>query len=333
MKLNPIFNSNMVFAANKPIRIYGDGNGLAEIEFAGVTKKVYSETDKWIAEFPAMQYGGPYELKVNFEETTVVLDNIYVGDVYLFAGQSNMQFKLQDSTAPAEMYETNPMLRMFSTDRIEKSDRFTPADGWVISKKEEVGNWTALGYLTANEVCKTKGNAVGVITAYQGGSIIESWLPVGTCEKFGFDLPIEAKHFDHTYEDFAAWNGAEGLLFDYVLTQVFPFSVSGVVWYQGESDTSIAEAEIYDKELAAFIYTLRDCFEDDSLPFVVVQIADFDNRNDESWKLVQQKQIDVQQFVENVTTVTSADVCESDNIHPPTKHKLANKIAKQLLEI
>lgn len=332
MKLNAIFNSNMVFAANKPIRIYGDGNGLAEIEFAGITKKVYSDTDKWIAEFPAMQYGGPYELKATFEGSTVALDNIYVGDVYLFAGQSNMQFKLQESTAPDEMYETNPMLRLFSTDRIEKTDRFTPADGWVTSKMEEVGYWSALGYLTANEVCKTKGNAVGVISAHQGASVIESWLPASMCEKIGNMLPPEAKYYDHNCDEFSEWNG-DGVLFDFALSQIFPFSISGVVWYQGESDTSIDEAAIYDKELAAFIYTLRECFEDDSLPVIVVQIADFDTRNDDAWKLVQQKQLDVQNMVENVITVTSADVCESNNIHPPTKHKLANKIAKQLLNI
>ena len=262
-----------------------------------------------------------------------MLENIYVGDVYLFAGQSNMQFKLKESTAPAEMYESNDMLRMFSTDRIEKTDRFTPADGWVVSKKDEVGDWTAIGYLASNEITKKKNIAVGVITAYQGGSVIESWLPAGTCKKFGLELSIEVKHFDHTYEDFLAWNGAEGLLFDYVLTQVFPFSISGVIWYQGESDTAMAEAEIYDKELAAFIYTLRDCFEDESLPFIIVQIADFDNRNDEEWKLIQTKQSDIQNIVENVFTVTSADVCESNNIHPPTKHKLANKIANKLLEL
>ncbi len=333
MKLNAIFNSNMVFAADKPIRIYGDGSGLAEIEFAGMTKKIYSSEDKWLVEFPAMQYGGPYELKAVFETEEVVLDNIYIGNVYVFAGQSNMQFKLKESTAPDELYESNDILRLFSTERIEKTDRFTPADGWVISKREAVGDWSAIAYLAANEISKEKDIAVGVISAYQGASVIESWLPKGTCQKLGLELPIESKHYDHTYPDFLAWNGEEGILFDYALSQIIPFSVSGVVWYQGESDTSAAEAAIYDKELAALVYTLRDYFDDDELPFVVIQIADFDTRNDEEWKLLQKKQLEIQDIVENVFTVISSDVCERDNIHPPTKHKLAHKVASKLIEI
>ena len=39
MELDKIFSSNMVFAANLPIRIYGEGPGRAEISFAD-----YSET-------------------------------------------------------------------------------------------------------------------------------------------------------------------------------------------------------------------------------------------------------------------------------------------------
>ena len=112
---------------------------------------------------------------------------------------------------------------------------------------------------------------------------------------------------------------------------MFPFAVSGVVWYQGESDTTIEEANVYDKELSAFIDVVREGFFDSELPFIVIQIADFDNRTDEAWKLLQQKQYDIQFNVPNVKTVISSDVCESDNIHPATKHKLANRVAQVLL--
>lgn len=332
MKLNAIFTSNMVFASDKPIRIYGEGSGLAEITFADSVQKVYSDTDKWIVEFPAMTYGGPYELKAAFEDETVVLKDIYIGDVYLFAGQSNMQFKLKESTAPDNMYKTNDMLRLFSTDRIEKSDRFTPLDGWVKSKNSEVGDWSAIAYLAGDKIAENKKNAVGLITCYQGASIIESWLPEGTCELLGINLSERQKYYDHYCEDFKEWN-QDGKLYSYALSQVFPFSVSAVVWYQGESDTSIAEAEVYGKELAALIGVMREDFIDPDLPVVVIQIADFDNRDDEAWKLVQQKQYEVQFEVPNVKTVVSADVCETDNIHPPTKHKLSARVADALLNL
>ena len=332
MKLNPIFSSNMVFAVGKPICIYGEGSGLAEITFADKSVKIYSDSNMWLAEFEPMQYGGPYELKAVFENETVVLNDIYVGDVYLFAGQSNMMFKLKESTAPESMYETNDMLRLFSTDRIEKSDRFVAKDGWIKSRKEDVGDWSAIAYLTANEVTKTKNVAVGAISAHQGASVIESWLPEGIPASIGISLNDNEKHIDHFYEEFKEWN-QEGKLYSYALSQVLPFAVNGVVWYQGESDTSIEEAGVYDKELAAFIEVIREGFKDAELPFIVIQIADFDNRADEAWKLLQKKQYDIQFSIPNVKTVISSDVCESDNIHPATKHKLANRIAKQLMEL
>ena len=62
MELSNIFSSNMVFAANKPIRIFGTGSGKAKIVFNGTTKNVESSGADWLVEFPEMNYGGPYEL-------------------------------------------------------------------------------------------------------------------------------------------------------------------------------------------------------------------------------------------------------------------------------
>lgn len=50
-----------------------------------------------------MPYSGPYTLTVSFETETVVLEDIYVGEVYLFAGQSNMEWKLRQTVTPDEL--------------------------------------------------------------------------------------------------------------------------------------------------------------------------------------------------------------------------------------
>ena len=39
MKLNPIFSDNAVFAANRPISVFGSGKGYATIKFNGATVK------------------------------------------------------------------------------------------------------------------------------------------------------------------------------------------------------------------------------------------------------------------------------------------------------
>ncbi len=331
MQANPIFTSRMVFAAGQPIRVYGTGEGTAEVSFAGETRTVTAKEGVWEAEFPPMAYGGPYVLTMKFPGGEAVLEDVYVGEVYLMAGQSNMQFKLKESNAPKELYRENPFLRMFSTERPEKSDRFTPADGWVTAEADTVGDWTALGYLAGDLISQRKQIAVGIITCYQGASVIESWLPKGLLAEHGIALPPEVLHGDHFYHEFALWNG-EGVLHDFALSQAVPFGLSGVVWYQGESDATPEEGAVYFKELELFIGTLRKEFRREDLPVAVVCLADNVDREQVGWKAVQEAQVKAGEVIPYVTTVLSADICETDQIHPPTKHLLAERIAGVFLE-
>ena len=54
----------MVFQANKPIRIFGEGKGTVSIEFAEKKITKFCQEEKWIVELPSMDYGGPYDLKI-----------------------------------------------------------------------------------------------------------------------------------------------------------------------------------------------------------------------------------------------------------------------------
>lgn len=330
MKLNSIFTSHMVLAKGLPIRIYGEGSGTVQVRFCGYQKTITSHEQKWLVEFPPMEYGGPYSMEVIFEDKTIVLEDIYIGEVILFAGQSNVQFKMEESNTPTEQYQSNCKLRLFSTDRIEKTDYFTASDGWVVCQKEQVAHWSALAYLAGNEISRKKDIAVGVIACYQGASVIESWVPKGTFEDRNIHIPLDKKHPDHVCEAFGQWNG-DGVLYTYALSQVVPFSLSAVVWYQGESDTSEEEGRVYSDQLAVLIDVWRKDFYRDNLPFVVVQIADYRDRSDAGWALIQKAQMDIQTKMPYVKTVVSADVCETNDIHPPTKTKLARRISSVLL--
>ena len=332
MKLNAIFNSHMVFAASLPIRVYGSGKGQAKITFAGETKNVFSNTDEWMVEFPPMDFGGPYELVFECGDEVVSLDDIYIGEVYLFSGQSNMAFKLKESKTDESEYETIDKLRLFSTSRIKDDDYYKPCDGWVKSQKEMVGEWSAIGYLTGREIVKRKNIAIGAIACYQGASIIESWIPKGALEKNGINLSIEEKSYDHIFEEYVKWN-YDGALYNFALSQVIPFSITGVVWYQGESDSSTEEAEVYAKELSVMIDVWRKDFKNENLPFIIIQIANFTQRTDPAWKMIQDAQYEVQSIVPNVKTVISADVCEDNEIHPPTKDKLSKRVVTALQSI
>ncbi len=332
MHFNTIFSSGMVFAKGLPIRIYGAGNGTAEIFFAGNKRCVKSENGKWYAEFPAMEYGGPYEITLKTTENQIVLNDIYVGEVYLFAGQSNMQFKVGEGKDEPTHCESNEMLRIYTTERIEKGEFFTPNDGWVKANKDTAKHCSALAHFAGIKLAKQKGIAIGIIVAYQGASVIESWVPKGIFEQNGIILPKEAKGQSHYSGPYSAWNH-DGQLYEYTISKIIPFSLTGVVWYQGESDTTIGEAKVYGKELSILISAWRSAFDNSKLPFVIIQLADFKNADQEAWKMVQLAQYDIQFKVPNTITVISADACVNDDIHPPKNFELAERLADVIINM
>ncbi len=328
-RLASVFSSHMVFAARKPIRIYGEGQGEISITFAGRQISLSSSSDRWFAEFPPMEYGGPYCLTVVLDGKREILEDIYVGEVLLMAGQSNMQFKLRESSFPKEDIRGDGRMRLFTAPRPEEGEPFSPADGWRVCTAENAPQWSALAYHVGQFRTEANNIAVGLICCYQGASVIESWVPEGTFGAVGISLSDGEKYGDHFHEKYRAWNG-DGYLYSHSLSTLFPFSLSAVVWYQGESDASLAESRVYGAELKELIRVWRDSFSDASLPFVVVQIADYINRAGEPWKNIQKAQYDIQFETCFVKTARSADVCENDNIHPPTKVKLAARIAETL---
>ncbi len=335
MKLDKLFTSHMVFAENKPIRLWGEGDGECEIIFANTSKKAVSENGKWSVEFSPMQSGGPYTLTFFHNGLVVTLDDIWVGHVYLFAGQSNIELKLNETNTPEQMYKSCEKLRYFDVDKITKNPHFSAKDGWFSANSETVGYWSALGYLAGYQISQETGKCVGIINCNQGGSVIESWLPQDALLKIGIDIPDSKKRINHTYPDYQKFN-APAALFEKQLSPLFPFSLNGIVWYQGESDTSKDEALVYDREVCELIRIYRECFMDEDLDFYVIQIADYIPQGEEyapkvqEWKILQEAQLRIPSLTHNVSVIISADVCENDNIHPPTKYKLAERIAQAI---
>ncbi len=327
MKLNPIFTNNMVLAADKPIRVFGEGDGKAEVTFCGNTAACDSKDGKWLVELPAMEYGGPYEMTISLNGEKTVLNDVYVGVVFLLAGQSNNQFKVRDSHKEGHLVEKNDKKRFFMLLRIEDQEDIHPEDGWV-KGDGDISSWPLLGSFIADEVMKRQDVAVGLIGCYQGASVIEAWLPEEICNRPEFSLPIEEKTHSHINPDYSSWN-VNGRLYDFMFKKIVPFSVTDVVWYQGESDTTVAEAKIYDKEVAALVDCWRSDLLDPSLHFTIVQIANLRTQG-EHWASLQEAQLRVPSLVSDCDAVISKDICEDDDIHPQSKKALGIRIVDTL---
>ncbi len=326
MKLAEIFTDNLVLQAKKPIRVFGEAESDVTVTLAGRSVTVKPEGGKFLAELPAMPYGGPYTLTVESGDEKITLEDVYVGEVILFSGQSNIQFHMKDEITAPDSYADDELLRIFVSLRIENEEKIHPWDGWVKAQRDNIDWWAALAYLVGKRV-REKSCAVGVIACSQGASVIQAWIERSLIAGSPLDLPTEVLAHGHTDPLFKKWN-ARGRLYDYMLSRLIPLSVGSVVWYQGESNASPAEGAIYVELLRMLIENWREKFRA-NLHFTVVQLADF-NGNSEGWRLVQAAQLEAERVIPNVSTVICRDFSESDDIHPRTKWKLADRIYDSL---
>lgn len=331
MKLNEIFTDGMILQAHKNIRLYGKGSGKITVSIADITKTAEFSTDDWILELPALSYGGPYEMTVDLNGELVTIKDIYIGEVVFLGGQSNMAMSLGGTSYPKENYEDNDLVRMYTAAPFEGDGeykgKFRPKDGWVKCDKETAPHFSAIGYHIGTELSREKKIAVGLISCALGSTVIESWMPACISSQERFYLPKEEK-YDSPFVH-GPYN-AHGILYKVRQQSVVPYRLGNIVWYQGESNTGSGEWKIYTALLAELIKCWRKDFMDDNLPFVVVQIADWDVRDDDAWHGIQKAQEKIVEYVDNVCVVKSADVCETHDIHPPTKINLAKRIINVL---
>lgn len=327
MQINKIFSDGVVFQANKPVRIYGTGAGKVTATFNGVTASGEFCEEKWFLSLGTFGYGGPYQLEVDLNGEKTVLKDIYVGEVILLAGQSNIAMVLSGSSYPQEIIEDNDLVRYFTSELFENQGHFSPDDGWVYCTKENAPHFSAIGYHLGMKLSCEKGVAVGLIACYLGSSVIESWLPQEITDKECYQLPKEEK-YDSPYVH--GPHNKHGALYNVRQQSIVPFSLGNIIWYQGESNTGSGEWKIYTELLTELIDCWRNDFMDSDLPFTVVQIADWDERTDFGWKGIQRAQEKITEKVKNVKVVKSADVCETFDIHPPTKIHLANRIYENI---
>jgi sialate O-acetylesterase len=230
------------------------------------------------------------------------------------------------------------MIRLFSTQVLLNEDHFRPEDKWQVCAEETKGEWSALAYFVCNEIAQKKGIAVGAVACYLGASTIESWLPRGLPKELGLDVALSERGENSIWN---TWNRGGGILYDFAfLNQVVPFPFSGVAWYQGESNSSVAESAIYDRLLCALIDRWRADLCDEALPFVIVQIADYmpPTQPDwigpqEGWRAVQEAQARVPSMRKAVITVPCRDICETDDIHPKSKKELGGRIAQAFMKL
>lgn len=188
IQIADIFKDHMVLQREKSIHFFGKGEKKSnyKISFAGNEKNsIVSENGMWDMTFEPLKAGGPYTLIIEDCETTEKLEiqDIMVGDVYIAAGQSNMEFLFENSKGSEnEKINVDKVnLRYWKVPQIEykKDGKEYPQiddDGWFLCTKENIGKVSAVAYYCAKEIRNHTDVPIGIIGCHKGGTSASCWI-------------------------------------------------------------------------------------------------------------------------------------------------------------
>ncbi len=182
IRLPKIFSSNMVLQQGIEIPIWGWGEKGERIIVSFNNKTFKTRTDingKWRVNLPPQEYGGPFTLTVK-GKNTVILDNVLIGEVWICSGQSNMQFRVDQSiNADKEIESASfPKIRLFQVPlAVAQFPENDLNDGeWVECSPETVPGFSAVAYFFGRDIHSRLNVPVGLIHTSWGGTVAESWI-------------------------------------------------------------------------------------------------------------------------------------------------------------
>lgn len=326
--LDPIFASHAVLQRDRPISLYGMGTGHVSVEFLGNTYEGVSVDGKFTVTLPATPAGGPYTIAVNIEGEISLLEDILFGDVILLAGQSNAELSLDQTDFPADGYVSNDRVRTYFVGQ-HFSEEFHYKNildnRWSLLKEHEAAKWCAIAYHLGNRIESEANVPVGIICVAKGATVIQSFMSVEAQSEFVFkpeELSVE--HPCNTTVDRYRYFNNQGIIYEKMFSKIKRYTVSSVVWYQGESNIGSGESLVYDKLLEAMINEWRRDLGDESLPFIIVKIHDRNNHS--GWLAVREAQERAAENISNCYLVDLDVLGICTDIHPKNKEAVSELI-------
>ena len=267
-----------------------------------------------IAPQPATFTGTDIVVSNGLGASITIWDVLY-GDVYLFAGQSNMQWPTQNSDYTAsdiqKLLDSN--VRFFCQNvKTATTKQESVSNGrWFTPDATNVMNFSAIATISGallGDSLKLEA-PIGIVTAYQGDTNIANWMGPeyynGTCQTKYLHYNAMIYPLRHT-------------------------KLSGVVWYQG-CNNSGAGCEYKDLLLDLF-QNYRDLFNSENVPFFVIGLAcyDGDSGNNFDFSYVRESQAKACEEDDNAYFISICDNGDPTYIHPSIKHYICERVAKSI---
>ncbi|HEY9142298.1 MAG TPA: sialate O-acetylesterase [Bryobacteraceae bacterium] len=317
----------------------------------------------WSIFLPPESSGGPYQLTVS-GSNKIVLDDVLIGDVWFASGQSNMEFPLKGwpgaplkNSAEEVAHASQPQLRLLSIPhKTADFPLFNSETSWTVCSPETASNFSAVAYFFGRELAARERVPIGLIDSTWGGTVAEAWTSLQAISADAALMPVFATraHMMQTQGEIAAilakerredqaakqagqpaphhvWHPdpaswAPAALFNGMVAPVTPYTIKGVIWYQGESNSRLAWAPMYAKIFPTLIADWRAQWHDGSFPFLFVQVSSFTSDATEDWAIIREAQRR-SLSVANTAMAVTIDIGDPDNVHPADKQTVGARLA------
>jgi sialate O-acetylesterase len=296
---------------------------------------------------------------------TLLVRDLLMGDVWLASGQSNMELPLLGfpgsavlKNGPEEIKAANhPEIRLLHEPKRFSYFPMQDQDAtWQICTPETAATFSAVAYFFAREIQHDQKIPVGVMEADWGGTPAEAWTSMDTLGNDAALMPVfaaravdmdkqadaEASKARYAQEDAAAkaagrtpeehpWQApvepwAASSLYNGMIAPVTPLAIRGVIWYQGEANSSLDRAPLYHRLLSALIGDWRRQFAQGDFPFLYAQISSYEASPEEDWGMLRDAQRRTLS-VANTAMAVTLDVGDRDNVHPADKQTVGHRLA------
>lgn len=284
----------------------------------------------WSGEVRNVPTGGPYrvEFRIPGANAATAVKDLLVGDLWVLAGQSNMEGvgDLVDTEMPNELVHNFDMADNWmvaedplhslpgAADRVHwrrnanrEPERLEGQDlrDFIRARKKGAG----LGLPFAVEMVRRTSVPIGLLSCAHGGTSMDQWDPA-----------LKYKEGDSLYGSMVRRFRAAG------------GRVTGLLWYQGESDANPKAAPEFQQKFERFVARVREDFGHPGLPFYYVQIGRHVNdQNQAEWNFVQEAQRLAEATIPKSGMISAIHVSLDDGIHVSTQdHKRLGKAMANL---
>ncbi len=131
------------------------------------------------------------------------------------------------------------------------------------------------------------------------------------------------------------YNQIPVVLYNAMIAPLEGYPLTGVLWYQGESNAGAGDAEKYADLMRGLVKQWRGFFNKKDLPFYWVQLANFreaaSSPNEPGWAVLRQSQTAATDLPLTGQAVIT-DIGEADDIHPKNKWEVGRRLSLHALK-